>query len=139
MLVATPRIASHFLDRVLPDANLTILDRPESFDSVVEQIIQPPAEAFGLLVSEIADVEGRILELPFELRSARFPPARHQMSKHGLGSDRDLLPSQAMRSSRKAKQAACGTLSPTFGTALCAFARRGERRALNVAAIGRQH
>ena len=54
------------------DANLAILDWPESFDLVVEQIIQPPAEAFGLLVSEIADIEGRILELPFELRSARF-------------------------------------------------------------------
>jgi hypothetical protein len=101
MLVATPRIASHFLDRVLPDANLTILDRPESFDPVVEQIIQPPAEAFGLLVSEIADVEGRILELPFELRSARFPLARHQMSKHGLGNDPDLLPSQARRPSER--------------------------------------
>ena len=63
MLVAAPRVASHFLDRVFSNANLAILDWPESFDPVVEQIIQPPAEAFGLLVSEIADVEGRILEL----------------------------------------------------------------------------
>jgi hypothetical protein len=93
MLVAAPRVASHFLDRVFSDANLAILDWPESFDPVVEQIIQPPAEAFGLLVSEFADIEGRILELPFELRSARFPPARHQVSKHGVGDDPDPLPS----------------------------------------------
>ena len=76
MLVATPRVPSHFLDRVLADANLTIPDRPESFDPVVEQIVQPSAEAVGLLVSEIADVEGRVLEAPFELRPARLPPAR---------------------------------------------------------------
>jgi hypothetical protein len=79
MLVAAPRVACHFLDRVLSHANLAILDWPESFDPVVEQIIQPAAEAFGLLVSEIADIEGRILELPLKLRSARFPPARHQV------------------------------------------------------------
>jgi hypothetical protein len=84
MLVAAPRVASHFLGRVFSDANLAILDWPESFDPAVEQIIQPSAEAFGLLLSEVADVEGSILELSFELRSARFPPARHQVSKHRL-------------------------------------------------------
>ena len=61
MLVAAPRIAFHFLDCVLAGANLTVFHRPESFDPVVEQIIQPPAEAFGLLVSKIANVKARIL------------------------------------------------------------------------------
>ena len=84
MLVASPCVASHFLDRVLSDANLTVLDWPESLDPVVEQITHAPVEAFGLLVSKVADVEGRILELSFELRSARFPPARSQVSKHRL-------------------------------------------------------
>ena len=51
MLVAAPGVPSHFLDRVLPDANLTVLDRAKSFDPIVEQVVEPPAKAFGLLVS----------------------------------------------------------------------------------------
>jgi len=61
VLVAAPRIAFHFLDRMLAGAKLAVLHRPESFDPVVEQIVQPPAETFGLLVSEIAKVKARIL------------------------------------------------------------------------------
>jgi hypothetical protein len=73
MLVAALGVPSHFLDRVLPDANLTVLDRAKSFDPIVEQVVEPPAETFGLLVSEFADVEERILELPFELCRALAP------------------------------------------------------------------
>jgi hypothetical protein len=61
MLVAAPRVAFHFLDRVLAGANLAVFHRPESFDPVVEQIVQASAEAFGLLVSEIADVKAGTL------------------------------------------------------------------------------
>lgn len=60
---------------MLPSAHLAVFDRPKSFDLVVEQIIEPAAEPLGLLVSKIADVERGILQLPFELRSARFLPA----------------------------------------------------------------
>ena len=45
MLVAAPSVPSHFLDRVLPDANLTVLDRAKSFDPIVEQVGQPPPKA----------------------------------------------------------------------------------------------
>jgi hypothetical protein len=83
MLVAPARVGSRFLDGLLSDANLAILDRPTSFYSGVEQMIDPSAEAFGLLVSEIAGVEEGVLKLPFEVRSARFSPVRHQVSKHG--------------------------------------------------------
>ena len=138
MLVATPRIASHFLDRVPPDANRTVLDRSKALDPILEQIIQPPAEAFRLLVSEIADVEGCILELPFELRSARFPPARHQMSKHGLGNDPDLLSCQARLSSGRLSKPPAELYRRRSGRRY-ARARKGEHRALNVAAIVRQH
>ena len=79
LLIAAPRVASHFLDRVLAGANLAVLDRPKSSDPVVEQIIQPPAETFGLLVPEIADVERRILEFPFEPRCARFATATFEL------------------------------------------------------------
>ena len=84
ILVAAPRITSHLLDRVFPNANLAVLERPESLDPIVEQEAQAPAEALSLLVSKIANVEGRVLELPFELRSARFPPACRETFKHGL-------------------------------------------------------
>ena len=84
MLVAPPRVAPHFLDRVLSDANLAGLDRAKSFDPLVEEIVQPAAEALGLLVAEIVDVEGRVLELPVEPRSARFAPPGDETSKHGL-------------------------------------------------------
>ena len=84
MLVAAPRVAPHFLNRVLPHANLTVLDRAKSFDPIVEQVIQPSAKALGLLVCEVADVEGRILELPFELRRARLPPADFRCPSIGL-------------------------------------------------------
>jgi hypothetical protein len=56
MLVAAPRLSPHFLDRMLASAHLEIFDRAKSFDSVVEQIIQPTSEPFGLLLPEIADV-----------------------------------------------------------------------------------
>ena len=36
VLVAAPRVLSHFFHRVLADAKLTVLDRPESFDPIVE-------------------------------------------------------------------------------------------------------
>lgn len=45
---------------------------------------QATAKALGLLVPEIADVEGRVFELSFELRPARFLHGRDQASKHGL-------------------------------------------------------
>ena len=41
MLVAALGVPSHFLDRVLPDANLTVLDRAKSFDPIVEQVVEP--------------------------------------------------------------------------------------------------
>jgi hypothetical protein len=37
MLVAVPRVASHFFDRVPSDANVASLDRPESFDPVLKR------------------------------------------------------------------------------------------------------
>ena len=76
MLVAAPRVASHFLDRVFSDANSAILDWPGIVRTQVtapkSRLTQfPLPKRSDLLVSEIADIEGRILELPFELRSAR--------------------------------------------------------------------
>ncbi len=73
MRVSAPRVGSHFRDRVLSDANLAIFDLSESFDPVIEQIVEPSAEAFGLLRSEIVEVKGRILKLTFEPRSVRIP------------------------------------------------------------------
>ena len=73
--LAESRVASHFLDRVLSDANLTVFHRPESFDPIVEEITQTTAEAVGLLVSEISEVERRILKLPSESRPPRLTPA----------------------------------------------------------------
>ena len=87
VFVAAPRVLSHFLHRMLADANLAVLDRPESFDPIVEQGVQPAPEALGLLVAEIADMEGRVLEPALELRAARLPPADPQASKHGLATD----------------------------------------------------
>jgi hypothetical protein len=84
MLVAAPRVASHFLDRVFSDANLAILDWPESFDPVVEQIIQPSAEAFDLLVSEIADIEGRILAFSARQRAPMASPLASRLHKAAL-------------------------------------------------------
>jgi len=69
MLVAPPRVGSQFLDGPLSDANPAFLDRPKSSDPVVEQMIEASAEAFGLLVSEIAEVERSVLKSPFEVRS----------------------------------------------------------------------
>ena len=105
--VATPRVLSHFCHRVLPDANLTVFDRTESFDPIVEQIIQSSAEALRLLFAEVADVEGRILESSFELRSARLLKAGSEVSKHGLRPGFLLdLPIQAT--------SACGRALPTL-------------------------
>jgi hypothetical protein len=84
VLVAPSRVPSHFPSRLLPDANFAVLDRPEPSDPVIEQIVQATPKALGLLVPKIADVEGRVLELPFQLRPARFPQVREQVSKLGL-------------------------------------------------------
>jgi hypothetical protein len=75
MLVSASSVASHLLGRVPASANLATFHLPESFDPIVEQIVQATAEALGLLVSEIADVERRILKFPPEPRSARLKPA----------------------------------------------------------------
>jgi hypothetical protein len=45
-------------------------------------MIQPAAEALGLLVAEIIGPSGRVLELPLELRPTRLPPASLQVPKH---------------------------------------------------------
>ena len=55
MLVAAPRVSPHLLDRMLASAHLAVFDRPKSFDPVVEQIIQPTAEAFALLLPETTE------------------------------------------------------------------------------------
>jgi hypothetical protein len=74
MLVTAPCVGSHFLDGVLSDANLAILDRSEAVDPVIEQMIEPASKAFGLFVPEIAKVERCVLKLS---------SVRHQVSKHG--------------------------------------------------------
>ena len=84
ILVASPRVSSHFFNSVLADSDLAILNRPESFHPVVEKIIELSAEALGLLPSEIAKAKRRILISPFQLRSAREMQARDQVSKRGL-------------------------------------------------------
>ena len=52
-------------------SDLAILNRPKSFDPFVETIIDPSAEPFGLLPSEIAEVKDAFFISPFQLRSAR--------------------------------------------------------------------
>ena len=55
ILTATPRVSSHFFKRALAfksvfaGSDLAIPSGPKSFDRVVEKMIEPSAEAFGLL------------------------------------------------------------------------------------------